>query len=973
MLHAFKSLSDSIEGQLFTDYTTRVLYATDASSYREIPLAVARPKTGQDVLKIILFAQKQHITLIPRAAGTSLAGQVVGSGMVLDIRQMNQILEINTKEKFVRVQPGVVRDELNAVLKPHGIFFAPETSTANRATIGGMIGNNSCGSNSVVYGSTREHLLELKAFLSDGSEVVFKALNKEEFEAKLELQNLEGEIYRYMYGLLKQQAIRENITENFPKPSIKRRNTGYAIDLLMQADIFGNSEEKFNFCKLIAGSEGTLCIITEAKLALVELPPPHKALVCAHFDSVRRSLEANLIALKHQPYACELLDNFVLECTANNIEQAKNRFFVKGEPKALLIIEVCQEDEFELEKKLDALVSDLKNNSSGYAFEVVKGSDMKKVWELRKAGLGVLSNMKGDAKPVPVVEDTAVDVNDLPDYIDEFDHAMSLHGLSCVHYAHAGSGELHLRPIINLKTTEGQALFRTVLEEVAALVKKYKGSLSGEHGDGRLRGEFIPFMIGEANYQILREIKRTFDPMGVFNAGKITDTPRMNTSLRHQADLPTPNVQTVFDWQHTDGFVRAAEQCNGSGDCLKSHLIGGTMCPSYMATREEKDSTRARANILREIFTQKTPKEAFASQEVYQVLDLCLSCKACKNECPSNVDMSKLKAEFLNGYHSAHGLSRRDFAFGNYARIAQFIKSIPFATSVYNLLANKDFVKNALGIAQERELPKLARQTFFDWVEKHKKPAVTFRKVILFVDEFTNFNEVELGKTVVSLLEKLKYDVVVPKVMESGRTVISKGFLERARFIARYNTQVLHQAYLQIPQKERKDCLIVGIEPSAILTLRDEYLDLLPNSQMAKTLAPLVKTFDEFVASQIDTGYIKSMNFKLSSKKIHVHNHCYQKALSDNSYTHKILSILRGCKHEFIPAGCCGMAGSFGYEKEHYQVSQKIGKLVLFPYIAKTSPYETVLASGTSCRHQIQHATGRKAIHLAELLDELVI
>jgi FAD/FMN-containing dehydrogenase/Fe-S oxidoreductase len=973
MLHAFKKLSESLEGQLFTDQTTRILYATDASAYREIPIAVACPLNSQDLDKLVGFARKHKLTLIPRAAGTSLAGQVVGSGLVVDMRAMNKILELNAKEKWVRVQPAVVRDELNLFLSSHKLFFAPETSTANRATIGGMIGNNSCGSNSVVYGSTREHLLELNVILSDGSKVVFKALSKEEFEEKLKLENLEGKIYRHTYDLLIQKSVREQISEHYPKPSIKRRNTGYALDLLMQADIFGYENEKFNFCKLIAGSEGTLCLIEEAKLSLQELPPPHKALICAHFNTIRDSLEANIVALEHSPTASELLDNYVLECTQNNIEQAKNRFFVKGEPKALLIIEVIEKEALALEEKVQRLVADLKLRTQGYAFEVVSGDAIKKVWELRKAGLGVLSNIKGDAKPVPVVEDTAVDVNDLPQYIDEFDQKMADYGLSCVHYAHAGSGELHLRPIINLKTLEGQELFRTVLEEVTKLVKKYRGSLSGEHGDGRLRGEFIPFMIGESNYQILKGIKKAFDPDSVFNSGKITDTPKMNSFLRYEAEKQTPNIRTVFSWESTAGFVRATEQCNGSGDCLKSELIGGTMCPSYMATRNERDSTRARANILREIFTHQSEKQAYSSQEVHSVLDLCLSCKACKNECPSNVDMSKMKAEFLNGYHATHGLSFRDFSFGNYARIANFTKSIPFGTLTYNFLTKKRFVKNLLAIHTSRNLPKLAKQTFFEWFNKRKKLPVTFRKVILFVDEFTNFSEVELGKTVVSLLEKLKYDIIVPQVMESGRAVISKGLLKRARFIAQYNSNVLYQTYSQLSPKEQKGCWIVGIEPSAILTLRDEYLDFLPDSQKAQTVAKLVKTFDEFIASEIESGYIKSMSFKLSAKKIHVHNHCYQKALSDKNHTDKILSVLRGCKHQFIPSGCCGMAGSFGYEKEHFEVSQKIGELVLFPYIKKTSPYEVILASGTSCRHQILEATGRNALHLAELLNELVI
>ncbi len=1012
MVHAFKSLAQSLEGTLHTDETTRILYATDASAYREIPAAVAYPRHTADIQQLVNFSRHFKMTLIPRAAGTSLAGQVVGNGIVVDVsRYMNKILEINTKERWVRVQPGVVRDELNKRLKSENLYFAPETSTANRATIGGMIGNNSCGSNSIVYGSTREHLLEVKAILADGNEVTFKALNKDEFYAKLSApphpaptkptpppqqttsrfapfaevdyrrpldippaeEFIEPNLYRQALELFSNPQIRARIEQEFPKPSIPRRNTGYAIDLLMKANIFGTADQDFNFCKLIAGSEGTLCFITEAKLALVEPPPPYVALVCAHFETVYDSLQANLIALRHKPSASELLDHYVLECTANNLEQAKNRTFIQGNPGAILIIEISDYDDQTVLERTRNLVEDLKTNSKGYHFPIIMGAETKKVWDLRKAGLGVLSNMRGDAKPVPVVEDTAVDVHDLPAYIEEFDRKLAEYGLSCVHYAHAGSGELHLRPILNLKKASDQKLFRQVLADVAALVKKYRGSLSGEHGDGRLRGEFIPYMIGEDNYELLKAIKRTWDPYGVFNRGKITDTPSMNTFLRYAPDAKTPEVPTVFSWEKTDGFVRAAEQCNGSGDCLKSHLIGGTMCPSYMATRNERDSTRARANILREVFTQKSLPEAFASEEIKSVLDLCLSCKACKSECPSNVDMSKLKAEFLNGYHQQKGISWGEFAFGNFARIAHLACSLPGGQWSFNHLSRLSRFKQLLGIHPQRQIPPLAKQTFRQWYKRHKKPPITFRKAILFVDEFTEYTDVELGKTVIGLLEKLKYEVIIPPVMESGRTAISKGFLGRARFIAQYNTSVLYEALQSLSAKDRKDCLIVGIEPSAILTLRDEYVDLLPSNPKLATLVEKICTFEEFMVKEIESGYIKAINFKLSAKRIHTHRHCYQKALSAKENMDKIMALLRGCKYQNIPAGCCGMAGSFGYEKDHYEVSMQIGELVLFPYIRKTTPNEVIVASGTSCRHQIFDGTGRQAIHLAELLYELVI
>ncbi|MEY2587775.1 MAG: hypothetical protein RLY11_1624, partial [Bacteroidota bacterium] len=534
MKERLQLLSTQLDGTLFLDDTIRTLYATDASAYREMPLAVAIPSTVEDLKKLIAFAKNEKTSLIPRTAGTSLAGQVVGNGIVVDVsKNFTQILEFNKEERWIRVQPGVIRDELNLFLKPHGLFFGPETSTANRAMIGGMVGNNSCGSNSVVYRSTREHLLEVNALLSDGSEVVFKALTLDEFHAKCELNSLEGSIYKSVRSLLGNYENQEEIRKEFPKPTVERRNTGYAIDLLIEMAPFKAGGNDFNFCSLIAGSEGTLAFITEIKLNVVDLPPKETGLLCVHFNTIDESLRANLIGLKYKPSASELIDSYILECTKENIEQSKNRFFVQGDPGAILVIEFCRDTKEEILEITQKVEAEMRSAGLGYHFPVLFGADTKRIWTLRKAGLGLLSNLPGDEKAVPVIEDTAVDVEDLPAYIAEFNAILKKHGLYSVHYAHAGSGELHLRPIINLKTEEGNRLFRTIAEEVATLVKKYKGSLSGEHGDGRLRGEFIQQMIGEKNYQLLKEIKHIWDPQHIFNPNKIVDTPSMNSMLRY--------------------------------------------------------------------------------------------------------------------------------------------------------------------------------------------------------------------------------------------------------------------------------------------------------------------------------------------------------------------------------------------------------------------------------------------------------
>lgn len=692
------SLSQQLEGDLYYDNTMRTLYATDASAYREMPLAVAIPKSVADIKALISFAAVNGISLIPRTAGTSLAGQVVGNGLVVDVsRNFNKILEINPEERWVRVQPGVIRDELNMALKPYGLYFGPETSTANRAMIGGMVGNNSCGSNSIVYGSTREHTLEVKAILADGTDAVFSNIKKGEYDSLLQAAkqkngsaSLLDKIYLKTNEILSSPENQAEIRRNFPKPSVERRNTGYALDMLLNtAPYIQDTEEpakEFNMCSLIAGSEGTLCFLTEIKLNLVPLPPKTQGLVCVHCFTIDEALRATILTLKYQPQAVELIDEYVLECAATNPEQKKNAFFVKNKPDgnypAILVVDLSRETKEEVEALAATLEKELTEANIGFHYPLLFGDDTKKIWTLRKAGLGLLANIPGDEKAVAVIEDTAIDVYDQPEYIRDFNAILKKHGMSAVHYAHAGSGELHLRPIINLKTSEGHRQFRMIAEEIADLVKKYDGSLSGEHGDGRLRGEFIPKMVGQHNYQLFKDIKKTWDPNNIFNPGKIVDTAPMDTFLRYEADQKTPEFKTYFRF-HDQDVLQHAEQCNGSGDCRKTELSGGTMCPSFMATRNEKDTTRARANILREMLTRSPKENRFDNHEIKEVYDLCLACKGCKGECPSNVDAAKLKMEFLQQYHDVHGVPLRSWLVGNFSKMTGLASYVPWA---YNLI-----------------------------------------------------------------------------------------------------------------------------------------------------------------------------------------------------------------------------------------------------------------------------------------------
>ena len=967
MKQQLKALSNALEGDLFYDKMMKTLYATDASSYRELPLAVAIPKTKQDISLLIQFASTHQTSLIPRTAGTSLAGQVVGNGIIVDVsKHFNQILELNTTESWVRVMPGVIRDELNLFLKPHGLFFGPETSTANRAMMGGMVGNNSCGSNSVVYRSTREHLLEVTAFLSDGSEVVFNSVSTDDFHAKCALNTLEGSIYKSVRSILSNYDNQVEIRKEFPKKSVERRNTGYAIDILVETDPFTAGGDDFNFCSLIAGSEGTLAFITEIKLNVVPAPPRETGLLCVHFNSIDESLHANLIGLKYKPSASELIDHYILECTKENKEQSKNRFFVQGDPGAILVIEFVKETKEEILALTNAVEADMRAAGLGYHFPVLFGEDTKKIWTLRKAGLGLLSNLPGDEKAVPVIEDTAVDVNDLPNYIRDFNEILKKHGLYSVHYAHAGSGEIHLRPIINLKTVEGNRLFRTIAEEVATLVKKYNGSLSGEHGDGRLRGEFIKQMVGEKNYALLKQIKTIWDPIHIFNPNKIVDTPSMNTMLRYEPGQLTPEFKTIFRF-HKQDILQHAEQCNGSGDCRKTHLSGGTMCPSFMATRDEKDTTRARANILREFLTHSDKQNRYDHKEIYDVMSLCLSCKACKSECPSNVDMAKLKAEFLQHYYDANGVPFRAKLIANFTKAAKLGSFFP---SLYNLVMRNavtgGMIKKISGFAIQRSMPSLSKQTLQSWYNKsYSAPKNPIKQVYLFCDEFTNYNDAAIGIKAIQLLTALHYEVIIPRHLESGRTWLSKGLVRKAKEIVNINLNLLGNLIsAQHP--------LIGLEPSAILTFRDEYPDLAndENLSAANNLATNSFFIDEFLAKEMEGGFITKEQFTNESKSILLHGHCQQKAVGSLADSVKVLSFPAHYSVETIPSGCCGMAGSFGYEKEHYEVSMNIGELVLFPKVRAHKDTCTIAAPGTSCRHQIKDGTGVHALHTVEVVFE---
>lgn len=982
--------------KILTDSLHRIAYSTDASTYREVPQGVAYPETVDDVVAFIQEVRNRNTHLIPRAAGTSIAGQVVGNGIVVDIKGWNRILEVNQEEKWARVQPGVVRDELNIALNPYGLYFSPETSTSNRCCMGGMFGNNSCGTHSLIYGSTRHHVMACKGVLSDGSSFDTEKVNDSFYRKSIPLLD---SILSQLEGWGNDETKRSLIEENYPDKTLRRRSCGYAIDEAIEVV---KENPGLALCRLLTGSEGTLAFITEIKISLDPLPPKEKMVVCAHCNTLEGSFFANLIALKHKPVAVELMDGRILELSFQNIEQKRNSFFVEGMPAALLIAEFWGETRDEIDKQAVAFEQEANDSGLVYTNTRVYGTEVSKVWDLRKAGLGVLSGMKGDAKPIGVIEDTAVAPERLPAYMKDFGEMLERLHTSCVYYGHISTGELHLRPIINIKTAEGRKLFREIAEETAKLVRKHKGSLSGEHGDGRLRGEFIPLMYGEEVYQLMRDVKKCWDPEGVFNMNKIVDTPPMDDWLRfeigqkYKVEEELLSNNTYYNWRaafdeckvegasgvrnQAHALMCSIEQCNGAGACLKSNLIGGTQCPAYKVSREETKSTRARANVLREILTRGFESEAFKDvdagksifdiKELSEVLGTCLACKGCLSECPSNVDMTKLRSEILQQKYDRHGTPLRSWMV---ARMADVENLGHLVRPLYNFFGSWSpsawVIKKIVGFSTERQIPKLSRLGMRKLVamENQKHHDDFNRKVYLFADEFTNYHEAELGLTFVKLLIRLGYRVEIPKHVESGRAAFSKGCLRLAKKYAIKNVQMLSSLVSD-------ETPLVGIEPSCILSFRDEYPDIVPAEMRvtAKKLSKNCLLFDEFIMREVQNGRISSEAFKELKAEIYLHGHCHQKSLIGVGMSVDMLRLIPGVKVNVIPSGCCGMAGSFGYEKKHYETSKAIGEMVLFPAVRGATENKEkkviVAAPGTSCRQQILDGTGVRALHPIEIM-----
>ncbi len=944
-----RELRRVVEGDVRFDQYSRLLYSTDASMYQMEPIGVVIPRHAGDVQAVLELADRESFAVLPRGGGTSLTGQTVNRAVVMDFsRWMQSILEVNREEMWARVQPGVVQDELNAHVRPLGLLFGPDTSTSNRATIGGMLGNNSGGSHSIAYGLTIEHVIELTALLADGSRVVFGEVTPEAFRAKQRASGLEGQIYREVARIRDQHGAL--IREHYPKHW--RRVCGYNLDELVK-------DRPLNMARLVVGSEGTLLSIVEAKMRLVPRPKA-TAVDVIHYHDIQEALESSQAILETGPYAVELTDKMILDLARRNIEQSQRMGFVQGDPGAILIVEYAGDTPAEVRAKVEALEAKRADGRFGYASHIaLESAEQQSIWKLRKAGLGLLLGTKGEAKPIAFVEDTAVDPAYLPVFVPRFRDIMAKHGAEGAYYGHCSVGCLHIRPLINLKTARGLEQVRSMAEEIFDLVLEYGGAISSEHGDGRARSPFLERVFGPAVFQAFREFKSAFDPKGRMNPGNIVASPAVTEHLRYGPEYKTWEPKTLLDFSAQGGFAAAVEMCNGVGVCRKK--LEGTMCPSYMATRDEEHSTRGRANALRAVLSGKVPAADFAGKRLYEVMDLCLECKGCKAECPSNVDMAKMKYEFLYHYHQANGLPLRNRIFGHIARLSQWgVRLAPLSNWIAASAPNRWLLEKVAGIDRRRPLPAFARESFTDWFDRRRAPATAPRgSVVLFHDTFVSYNTPEIGRAAVELLEAAGYKVELVDRKCCGRPLISKGMLDEAREHARWNVERLQPwAARGVP--------IVGLEPSCLLTLRDEWVELV-RTDAAREVARSSFLLEEFLLRERARGL--ELRFKTGTRRALLHGHCHQKAMVGTAPTVAALAWA-GYEVSEVDSGCCGMAGSFGFEKEHYDLSVTLGGRRLAPAVQAAAADTEVVAPGISCRQQIEHLAGRRARHPAQLLRD---
>ena len=949
-----EELRRDVAGEVRADRMSRLLYSTDASIYQVEPIAVVIPKTADDVIAVVTAAARHSVPVLPRGGGTSLAGQTVNHAVVIDFsKYMRNVLEVNAEERWVRTQPGIILDELNDQIRGTGLMFAPDPSTSNRGNVGGALGNNSCGSHSIVWGKTVDNTLGLSVVLANGETATFGASSGDSLDAKRRTLGFEGDIYRSLDGI--GQRSRDEVLKRFPK--IQRRVSGYNLDELLDPDAL-------DMARFVVGSEGTLVTITEATLKLVPRPQ-YTALAVVHFHELIESMEATVAALELDPSAIEHIGGMIIRQAQSNLEYSRMTGFIEDSPDSLLVVEFTGESESEVESKVDGCAAHMAKHGLGYSTKkLLTSSEQAMVWNVRKAGLGLMMNVPGDAKPLPFVEDTAVPPESLPQFVECFDEIVKEHGTEAGYYGHASVGCLHIRPLIDLKRQDGVGKMASIANAVSDLVLEFGGSMSGEHGDGRARSVWNEKMFGPQVYDAFRQVKRAFDPAGIMNPGNIVDSPPMTENLKIGPSYRPLEVKTGFRFAEEGSFAHAIEMCNGQGACRK---LTGTMCPSYMVTRDEEHSTRGRANALRSAMSGALPVDSLTGERLREVLDLCLECKGCKAECPSNVDMAKLKYEFSYRYHKANGYPLRNRMLANVSQLGKVGSFFaPISNWSMGISTFKEFVEGTAGIDRRRSLPPFASQTFSQWFRARGGSVVegTSRgRVVLFSDTFTEYNYPDLGRAAVKVLEHMGYEVVVPKPVCCGRPILSKGMLDAAKRNAARNVSSV------LPYVEQ-GAKLVGLEPSCILSFRDDYVDLLGGDN-ARRVSESTMLIEEFVLhAQGNDG--AEIRFSKEPGSIMLQGHCHQRALVGMGKALGVLSQIPGCETEEISSGCCGMAGSFGLEKEHYVVSMKIGEQELFPAIRERRNGATVVSEGMSCRHQIEDGTGVKAKHLVEVLADSI-
>ena len=959
-----QQIDRTIEGEVRFDRYSRVLYSTDASVWQIEPIGAVIPKHHGDVRSLLQICARHQVPVLPRGGATSLSGQTVGHAVHIDFaKYMNGILETNFEEGWVRIQPGVVQDQLGRHLRGRGYQFGPNTSSASRGTVGGMIGNNSAGSHSILYGKTIDHVLELRCVFADGSDAWLRPVGNGSMDALSRGEGLVPSLYRKLPAI--GEAYRDEILERFPK--ILRRVSGYNLDELVRNGArfgagYSSRPGPLNLSRVVVGSEGTLAVVTEAKLSIVRSPAA-KGILVIHFRSVFDAVDSSETIVSTSPSAAELIDEFILNNARANPSFADKLGWVEPAAQAVMVVEYHGESETEVRSKLEGLHRLLESKRMGYGYlRVTEPSRQAQIWGVRKEALGILMSVKGDHKPIAFVEDPAVPIDRMGQFLKDFREILEKHDAHGGYYGHASVGCLHVRPMVNLKDPAEVRKMAAIADEVFGIVMNYGGSMSGEHGDGIARSRYNQWLFGDRIYRGFLELKNALDPQNILNPGKVVNAPDLTEDLRWGADYRTVPIDTKLDFSGEGGFARAIEMCNGAGVCRKR--MAGTMCPSYHATMDEEHSTRGRANALRAALSGTLPPEEFTSHRMHDVLDLCLACKACKTECPSNVDMAKIKYEWLDHYHARHGTPLHAKAFG---RIESVYRLGSKAPGLFNWAGSLGAVRwlneKLLQVDRRRSLPALARRTFRQWFGGRApgRRSGLRGSAVLLDDCFLNYNYPQVGVAAVEILEAAGFEVVLADKVCCGRPMLSKGLLDDARAAAARNVRALDGF-------ASRGTPIVGCEPSCLLTLRDEYLDLAPGDA-ARRVADAAVLIDEFLV-RLSAEDRLDIDWTEARQRVLFHGHCHQKAAVGSRPSLDALRLVPGQFVEEVNSGCCGMAGSFGFEKGHYDVSRKIGAERLFPAVEAAGPDTEIAVSGVSCRQQIDHFTSRRARHVAEVLRD---